>query len=217
MKKIIIKIIIFAIVFGGIFGTKRYIDYKTYDYKPEVKEALTNYFVNNDRNSLGDILNLLDKYKDDQEIREGIQKYSFDIVGSWFTYVDQKYACSESTYRTNKNSCMVLLDEFKNLNDKLVVLYGYKSKEGYTIIRDGNYNNLINQTSSRVKKIESSYIKTSRNPQSAEEERLEKCKKATECENCRDGVCKCYYIANSVREELTCQKSEEFIESLKNN
>ncbi len=215
MKKTIIKIVIFVLVLGGIFGVKKIIDNRTQDYKPKVNEAITNYFVNNDSSGLDEILEILDKNKNNDDQREDIQSYANDLVGSWFTYVDQKYACDVSTFRTNKNSCLVLLDEFNKLNDKLVILYNFKSEEGYTIIKTSFYNNLITKSQRRITEI-NKYTKNSRNPQTSEEERLEKCSKSTECENCRDGVCKCYFTSNGVREELTCQKDEEFIESLKN-
>lgn len=215
MKKAIFKIVIVVAFIGAIFGGKKYIDFRTFDYKPEVKDAITNYFVNDNRDGLDEILKILDKNKNNDNKRTEVQNYSYTLVGSWFTYVDQKYACDDTTFRTNKNSCLVQLDEFKKLYDKLVVLYNYKSSEGYTIILPSYYNSLVSQVQKRIVDLEKK-AKSSRNPQTSEEERLEKCKKATECENCRDGVCRCYYTSNGVREELTCQKDEAFIESLNN-
>lgn len=208
MKKIIIKIVIFVAVLGAIFGVKKYIDFTTYNYKPGVNEALTDYFVNNDQKGLKEITDMLDEYKDNEKKVSEIQDYSYTIVGSWFTYEDQKYACDDTTFRTNMNSCLVQLEEFKNLNDKLAIIGNYKSHEGFTILKKSYYDNLVSQVNKRIADIEKK-SKSSRNPLSSEEDRLEKCNKTTECDNCRDGVCKCYYTANGIREELTCNKDIE--------
>lgn len=215
MKKTIIKIVIFVAILGAIYGAKKYIDFRTFDYKPEIKEAITNYFVNDNRDGLDDILKILDENKNNDSKRTEVQNYSYSLVGSWFTYADQEYACDDTTFRTNKNSCLVQLEEFRKLYDKLVVLYNYKSSEGYTIILPSYYNSLVSQVQKRITDIEKK-ANSSRNPSTSEEQRIEKCNKATECDNCRDGICKCYYTSNGVREELSCQKSEEFIESLEN-
>ncbi len=208
MKKVIFRIVIILVIVGAIFGGKKYIDQRTYSYKTEINDALTNYFVKDDDTSLNNILNVLDKNKRNDAKRTEIQNYSYQVVGSWFTYMDQKYACDDTTYRANKNSCIDQLSEFQKLKDKLEQLYNYKSKEGYTIILPSYYNSLLSQSQKRIADLEKK-VKNSRNPQSAEEERLEKCNKATECENCRDGICTCYYTANGVREGLTCKKEIE--------
>lgn len=209
MKKIIGRVVpILIIVLMIIFG-KKTIDDKTYNYKPDVENALTAYFINGDNSGLQNILNLLDKYKGNEAKRKEIQNYSYVIVGSWFDYVDKGYNCENDTYRYNRNSCKVQLEEFKDLNTKLSQLYTYKSKEGFTIILPSYYNNLINQSNGIVATLEN-YVKVSSLPEDSESIRMKKCNSVSVdngCDSCtREGICTCILTTDGVKETIKCKK-----------
>lgn len=203
MKKKFPKIIYLLLIIAAIFIGKHIIDQKNYPYKEEVNTNLTNYFIEGNQDDLTPIANLLEKYKHNKRKRTDIQNYAYSIIGSWFTYLNDKYVCNNN----NLNSCQVQLDEFKNLTDKLVQINNYKSKSGLTIILSNQYTSLKNQADQKISEIESVVkANNSVNPKNSEEIRLEKCQKSTDCENCRDGVCRCYYTSDGLREEITCNK-----------
>ncbi len=207
MKKKAIKIFLVILFVLGIFFGKRYIDSMTFDYTEIVNDSLSSYYVSGVINDLKPIVELLEKYNNDEKMRNNIQTYSFKIVGGWYTYLDGKYFCD----RGNLNSCKIQFEEFNALSSKLTGLYNYKSKNGYTIILPSGFNNLKSEGDKKIaglKKIIES--PSAKNPSDSEEIRIKKCKVAVDCEGCRDGVCKCYYInENNNREVVTCQKEEE--------
>lgn len=204
MKKFIPKLfIIISIVLVVLIG-KSVIDHKTVDYKTIVNESLMSFYVNGHVKELQPIIDLLEEYEDDDVIRADIQSSSLSIVGSWYTYLDEKYFCDIS----NLNSCKAQLDEFIILNNKLNNLYDFKCEDGFTIIIPSSYTNLKNQGIKKVEGLEK-IIKnpSAKNPLTSEEIRLRKCLVAVDCDNCRDGVCKCYYIdEDKNREEISCKK-----------
>ncbi len=203
MKKKFPKIIYLLLIIAAIFIGKYIIDQRTYQFKEEVNTNLTNYFIEGQQDGLTQMTNLLEKYKHNEKKRTEIQNYAYSIVGSWFTYLDDKYICNNN----NLNSCQVQLDEFKNLTDKLVQINNYKSKSGFTIILSNYYSSLKSQADKKISDLEA-IVKASNsvNPKNSEEIRVEKCQKSTDCENCRDGVCRCYYTSDGLREEITCNK-----------
>ena len=203
MKKLIPKLIFIALVVAVIFGGKYFIDIKTFNYRDVVKTSLTDYFINGDVNALEDIVDLLNKYVDDEEYRKSVQSYSADIVGSWFVYTDNKYLCSSQ----NKNSCVVQYSELMNLTTKLEELYKCKADDGYTIIVPSSYNSLKKQTEEKVFSLQKAINNTNaKDPQNIEQIRLRKCQLTNECDRCYEGACTCYYTDSStkVREELQC-------------
>ncbi len=203
MKKLIPKIIFFALIAAIIVGGKYVIDQKTYDYRTDVKESLTEYFIKGDVSSLDKIVDLLNKYVDDEEYRKNVQSYSADIVGSWFVYMDNKYYCSMA----NKNSCISQYTELMTLSSKLEELYKKKADDGYTIIVPSSYNNLKKQVEEKVFSLSKAISSNgARDPQNIEQIRLKKCQLTNECERCYEGSCTCFYTdsATKVREELQC-------------
>lgn len=210
MKNFISKFLPIIILVLLILIGKNKIDNRTYDYKPEVEVALSNYFVSGDDTGLDNVLNLLDKYKGNDSMRKSIQDYSFNIAYSYFIYVQDKYVCSSDNYRINHNSCSAQLEEFTNLRDKLTKLYSYRSdKNGYSIISNSNYNTLVSKSKNYITNLET-WVKSSSNPKNSEELRIQKCdslKVDTDCENCgNDGICTCYYNGDAGRESLKCKK-----------
>lgn len=207
MKKNIMKIITLLVFVSAILWGKGYIDEMTFDYTDIVNNSLSSYYASGVINDLKPIVELLEKYNGNEKIRSEIQTYSFNIVGGWYTYLDGKYFCD----RGNLNSCKIQYEEFNSLSSKLTGLYNYKSKNGYTIILPSGYNNLKSEGDKKIaglKKIIDS--PSAKNPSDSEEIRAQKCKVAVDCESCRDGVCKCYYINESNgRETVTCQKDEQ--------
>ena len=204
MKKLIPKLFLILVFVGIIFYVKDYIDKRTYQFKDEVN--LTNFYVKNDYKGVTNINKLLDTYDNNDTKRKEIQSYCYSIVGSWFTYLDEKYVCN----KTNLNSCKAQLAEFQDLNAKLVKLYSYKSSKGYTVITSSSFTSLKNQADKKIKDLEAVVKSNSySNPKTSEEIREDKCNKSTDCENCKDGICKCYYTSGGVREELTCNKDIE--------
>ena len=203
MKKTIPKIIFFVLIAAVIVGGKHVIDHKTYNYRDEVNDSLTEYFIKGNSSSLNNIVDILNEYVDDEEYRKNVQSYSANIVGSWFVYIDNKYYCSMA----NKNSCVAQRDELVILNNKLEDLYNLKADDGYTIIVPSSYNTLKKQVEEKISALEKA-ISTNgaRDPQNIEQIRVRKCQLTTECERCYEGSCTCYYTDSStkVREELTC-------------
>lgn len=204
MKKNIIKIIFLVFVIAIIIGGKKYIDHKTFNYKEVVDQSITSYLVAGTTDKLEPIISILDKYANDATMKSNIQSYSYTLIGSWYTYLDGKYVCDKS----NLNSCKVQLEEFNALDAKLQNLYSMKSKDGYTIIVTSAYNNLKSEGEKKISGLQKIVASPSaKNPLTSEEERLQKCMVAVDCESCRDGVCKCYYLdENKNREALTCKK-----------
>ena len=69
MKKLIPKLIFIVLIVVVVFGGKYVIDHKTYNYRDDVKKSLTEYFISGDVKSLDSIVDLLNKYVDDEEYR----------------------------------------------------------------------------------------------------------------------------------------------------
>lgn len=205
MKKLGKFVVIILIVIMIILG-KKIIDTKTFDYSEIVSDSLSSYYISGVTTDLKPIIELLDKYKNDDNIIQGIQTYSDNIVGGWYTYLDNKYLCDKS----NVNSCRVQLDEFKVLSTRLNNLYTYKSSKGITIILPSVYNNLKYEGEKKITDLDKIVASPSaKSPSDSEEIRNKKCASAVDCENCREGLCKCYYVTqDKIRETVTCKKEE---------
>lgn len=199
MKKIITVVILIAIIFIG----KWFIDNKTIDYETIVSDSLSSFYINGKTTELKPIIDLLDKVSYDSDLRSEIQSYSQSIVHSWYTYLENKYLCTKS----NLNSCLVKVEEYKLLNAKLKSLYDYKCKDNFTIILPSSYTNLSNTGEEQINAL-NKIIKSpsAKDPKNSEEIRNEKCNKAQTCESCRDGLCSCTYIdENKKSETLICK------------
>lgn len=204
MKKGIIKLIFVIMIVVLIIVGKNIIDKKTFKYEETLENSLSSYMVSGNASDLDPIVELLDEYANDKDIRNGIQSYSYSFLGDWYTYLDGKFDCD----RYNLNSCEVQLSEFEVLNSKLENLYSIKSEEGYSIIVTSAYNNLSSEGAKKIEGLEKIVNSpNATNPDDIEEERVQKCAVAVDCESCRDGVCTCYYLdEDRNREELTCKK-----------
>lgn len=202
MKKLLPKLILIIAIVGVAIGGKKYIDYKTEDYKETVTKSLADYFISGDVSNLDDVIDILEKYEDDEDKRSEIQVYSLDIVGSWYLYLDDKYYCDNK----NLNSCQAQLDEFNSLNEKLKNLYETKCDDGFTIIIPSSYTNLKNQGDVKVAALQKIVnLPSSTSPKDSETIRKAKCASAIDCENCRNNICSCYYTdENSNRETVSC-------------
>ncbi len=207
MKKNIGKLILLILVVVGIFFAKNYIDKKTFNYSEIVDGSLSSYYVSGAINDLKPIIELIEKYKKDEKMLYNIQTYSFEVVGGWYTYLDDKYICDKN----NLNSCKAQLAEFKILTTKLNDLYTYRSSNSYTIILPSAYNNLKTEGEKKMSGLEKIIASPSaKNPYNSEEIRLQKCSKAVDCDGCRDGLCKCYYVnENKTRESISCKDTSE--------
>lgn len=203
-KKKFTKIILLLLIVAAIFLGKKVIDYKTIDYKEIVTKGLTDFYVTGVTSHLDPIVDILNEYENDEKIRNEIQKYSVELVGGWFTYLDEKYLCDYS----NLNSCKAQLADFQAFLIKLDNLYLKKCNDGFTIIIPSSYTNFKSELEKKIKDINTVISSPSaRNPQNSEEIRLKKCLVAVDCDNCRDGLCKCYYVdSNRNREEVVCKK-----------
>ncbi len=198
MKKALPKILFVLLIVGVILGGKKIIDYKTQDYSATVTDSLTKYFVSGDIQKLAPVIELLEKYENEPEIRKEIQSYSLDIVGSWYTYLDNKYFCNN----VNLNSCIAQLAEFKVLNTKLTNLYETKCEDGFTIIIPSSYTNLSKQGAVKVQDIERVVNNPGAiSPDDSEKIRIKKCATAVECDSCRDNVCTCYYVDSVTKDK----------------
>ncbi len=202
MKKFLPKLIIIILFVAVIFGGKAIIDKKTVNFEDVINKSLANYFITGDSTKLSSITELLDEYNSDENIKTNIKNYTSNKVAEWFTYLDIKYVCDLS----NLNSCRAQLTEFESLNLKLKDLYKKKSKNGSTIINPSAY---INLESEGEKKVENLKLvinnRYASNPKNCEEIRVRKCLSAVDCDSCREGVCKCFYVdKDKNREEITC-------------
>lgn len=199
MKKFMILILLIIIIVIG----KIYIDNKTINYEEIVNASLSSYYISGSKTDLKPITDLLEKINYDDKLKAEIQKYSFTIIDSWYSYLDGKYICTKS----NLNSCLTQVEEYKILDTKLKDLYKYKCKDGFTIILPSSYTNLVNTGEEKITAL-NKIIKSpsAKDPKNSEEIRNEKCAKATVCESCRDGLCVCTYI-NEFKgsEKLTCK------------
>lgn len=201
MKKHLPKLIFIGVLLAVIFGGKAFIDYKTIDYEAVVNEGISNFFISGDSKELDPVIELLDKYANDEEIRKEMQDYGLDVVESWIAYLDNKYYCDKS----NLNSCIAQLSEFENLESKLQSLYATKG-EKYTIISPADYKFYMDQIDAKLtslEKVVESPVASS--PYDSERIRITKCATATECTNCRDNICTCIYTdVDRTREEVSC-------------
>lgn len=201
MKKYI-KWIFFVVLVILVFVIKGMIDKKTVNYEAILNESFTSFYISSSKDDLKPAIELLNKYKNDENLRIKIQNYAFSIVGSWYKYLDEKYVCD----RYNLNSCKVQLEEFKGLDNKLNDLYEYKTENGYALLLPSAYSNLNSEGVKKVSGLEKVIASPSaKNPKDSEEIRLERCNSAVDCTNCREGLCKCYYIDGKNREEITCK------------
>lgn len=204
MKKKFFGLFFIVFIVVLVIVGKNIIDNKTFKYESILEESLSSYMISGDTEVLNPVIELLNKYSNDEEIKKGIQSYSYSFLGSWYTYLDGKFLCDKN----NLNSCKLQLSQFEDLNVRLQNLYNLKSDDGYSIIVTSAYSNLSSEGKKKIeglKKIVDS--PSAKDPVDVEEERQQKCAVAIDCESCRDGVCTCYYLDNDRnREELTCKK-----------
>ena len=212
-KKLIKKLVIFLIIFSIMFGGKKYIDYITVDYKTVVNESLAKYYVSTDAQDLEPIANLLTKYQKNANIVKNIQNYSYEKVGQWFLYIDDKYVCDKE----NLNSCIIQLKEFKYLMAKLELLAKVKGG-GYFILQSTIYEALKAEGESKIERLTTaSKNKTYTSPENADAKYQKICADVNVDNDCKcntsDGTCTCtYYVTdaknNKTPEEITCYKPE---------
>jgi hypothetical protein len=190
------------VVVSFVWFGKWLIDYKTFDYKATTLDALEKFYVSNQVSDLDPIVDLMDAYEKEEEIINKIQVLVANEVGKWYTYVDSKYTCD----KTNKMACATQMEEFNILNTKLGVIHGVKSKAGRIIIDPKGYVELSAQGTKKVKTLKSTYLSAgSTNPLNSQEIYEKRCNEVSECENCRDLTCKCYFIdEDKVRNEIIC-------------
>ena len=201
-------LIIFVVIFLSLFFGKKYIDFITFDYKPVVNESLAKYYISSDSQDLKPIKDLLEEYKGNASIIKKIQNYSYEQVGQWFLYIDNKYQCDKK----NANSCVAQLAEFKKLVSKLELLYQVKGG-GYFIISPNGYSQLKAEGDKKVENLTAvANNRTYESPENSETIYQNKCKNATDC-NCREGICSCQYTLKKADgtkqiQEIKCYKPE---------
>ena len=201
---------IFLVIFLVMFFGKRYIDFVTLDYKPTVNSSLGKYYMSGNSEDLKPLRELLVQYKGNAKIATKIQAYSYEQVGKWFTYINAKYQCNEENY----NSCVTQLSEFKLLLDKLNLLYTVKGG-GYYIISPSQYRSLKAEAEKKITTLTAISRNRSKykNPQNADYIYQYRCNNASNCDNCRDGICKCIYYEEKTKGakepyEIECYKPE---------
>ena len=201
-------LIIFIVVFLTMFFGKKYIDFVTFDYKPVVNESLSKYYYSGDTQDLKAVKELLEKYKGNASIVKKIQNYSYETIGQWFVYIDNKYQCDKK----NANSCVAQLAEFKRLVSKLEMLYQIKGG-GYFIISPNGYSLLKAEGEKKIENLTAvANNKSYESPANSESIYQAKCKAATECD-CREGICNCSYTSKNSDgtkkiEAVKCYKPE---------
>ena len=204
-KKIITICIILALVAFAFFG-KKYIDDRYYDYRLDIEKGIDSYFVNGDFSSLDDSIKLLDKYKNNDEVRRGIQNYSTDYIKKQFQYVQNKYLCDIR----NLSACKILFEDLKLLVKKVDGVYSKKTNDGYTLMLASSYNQLKSEINKKITSVET----VINNPNStyapsAEDLYERNCAIATDCDNCRDGICSCYYLdKDNIKNSIVCNRPE---------
>ena len=201
-----IKIFIIIAFFLTIIIGKKVIDSKTYDFTEDVRTSLNRYYVTGDKRDLDKIVDIMDKYENDRDYIGRLEDYASKEVEKMYNYISGKYLCDKK----NKNACPQALDELNKLNDKIDVLYNYKSKGGSDIINPSTYNSLNRLGEQKTQQMESiikSFATT--NAPSSEDVRLVRCEKAVEC-NCNNNspTCSCKFNTDKVSITLTCKNKD---------
>lgn len=210
IKKLILFIVLFIIMFAG----KKYIDYITVDYQSIVDEALSKYYISSDAKDLEPIADLLNKYTKNANIVKKIQNRSYEVVGNWFVYIDNKYVCDKN----NANSCTPQLNEFERLNAKLEML-GTVKGGGYFIIQPNAFESLKSEGANKVTRLAAATRnKTYTSPENSEAIYQAKCANintsSTDCKcNNQDGICSCSISSTNKDgskkiEDIKCYKPE---------
>lgn len=206
MKKKIITIgVILALVAFAFFG-KKYIDDRYYDYRLDIEKGIDSYFVNDDLSTLDNSIELLAKYSGNDETRRGIQNYSTDYIKRQFQYIENKYLCNIR----NLSACKVLAEDLKLLLKKVDGIYSKKTDDGHTLILPSTYNQIKSEINKKITSVET----VINNPNattapSAEDLYARNCAIASDCDNCRDGICVCYYLDNdNIQNSIVCNRPE---------
>ncbi len=202
VKKLISSSCFLIAIISFIWFGKWFIDYKTFDYKTTINEALEKFYVSSQVSDLQPIVDLMDAYEKEDEVINKIQVHVANEVGKWYTYVDHKYNCD----KTNKMACSTQMEEFNILNTKLGVIHGVKANKGLIIDAKG-YIELSAQGTKKVKTLKSLVLSAgSSNPLDSQELYEKRCNETVECENCRDQTCKCYFMdTDKTRNEIICK------------
>ena len=203
IKKLISKAAFLALIISIVWFGKWFIDYKTFNYKATIEEALDKFYVSNLVSDLQPIVDLLNTYEKEEEIVNKIQVHVGNVVKEWYEFIDGKYICDKA----NKMACVAQMDEFTNVNTKLGVIHGVKSKNGTIIIDPKGYVELSSAGTKLVKNLKSRVLSAgTTNPLNSQEIYEQRCEQAVECDSCRDTNCKCYFIdSDKSRMEITCK------------
>ena len=119
MKKHLPKLIFVAVVLAVIFGGKAFIDYKTIDYKSIVNNGISNFFISGNTSELEPVIELLDKYANDEEIRN----YTNELLG----------------ISTQRNEEVTVSEETLNIIKAGMRLVTSSGGTAYSIFRDFEY------------------------------------------------------------------------------
>lgn len=206
MKKKIIFVIagIVLVILFFVGGRSFYLN-KMLNYNAIVKDTINLYYVTEKTADLEPISELFEKYKGNDEVRNKIQEYSYEMVNDWFVYYTTKTVCDIN----NSNTCKAMASELEQLLPKISKLYNYREIDGYTIISDAAFELLESQINKKIEDIDN-ILKdpNAKRPLNEAEIRENKCNSTNDCTNCRDGVCTCTYTNTSgAKEELVCKKN----------
>ena len=135
MKKHLKKIIILVLILGTFFGTKAIFKNNIINHEKIVNDALNSFYISGSSTDLKPVIELLNKYKNNDEKRVEIQSISYNTINSWYNYLNEKYLCDTK----NVNACTAQENEIALLNSKLETLYNTKAEESNTIISATSY------------------------------------------------------------------------------
>ena len=209
LKTIIIVVVCLVVAVLAVLWFKSFYKNNMVKYKEKVGESLKAYYISGDTKDLKQITDYFSEYTDNVKIKEDIQSYCYDEITRWQNYIAEKYVCDMQNY----NSCDLQLTEYKELLTKIERLYSFKEVQGYKIITSQGHASIVDELNKKIaynEEIVSNIKATS--PMNEDQIRLLKCARTTDCVNCRDGnPCKCIYVENGVREEITCRDKPDTV------
>ena len=209
MVKKILPFIIVAIIASTIFFIGKRSFYKNkYPWEHVLEVQLERYYSTRDEKELDAIINLYKTYSFDEEIMGKIQSKTDTTVNGWYDYIGSKYICD----LTNANTCSLYKSDLDELVNNTIKKMYLKSYENYNVVSWDNLNLLNKRYEQDKMKIEEIEKNPNRSRQKDYEQlRKEKCAAASECGECKNGLCQCTYIdqAAAKKEFVFCKEEKK--------
>ncbi len=144
MKKIRIIALVLLIIGVGLLIT--IIGRRNKDYSNIITSSINEYLSKDNINELEEIKKLLDSFYYDKKERAEINNLVYKEVGERMLLIDNLYTCDID----NKIDCDIEIEEFKRYNEQIKKLHEVKSKRGYILLQDNNYNNIDEEITRKI-------------------------------------------------------------------